>query len=92
MKEFEELFESFNNLGLNYKRKKYNDEVKNISLILSNILSLYDKGLYESPSDYNLESSKNLNEEELLNVNFRDIYILKAELVLLESILKGNKD
>lgn len=58
MKEFEELFESFNNLGLNYKRKKYNDEVKNISLILSNILSLYDKGLYEIPSDYNLESSK----------------------------------
>ncbi len=92
MKEFEELFESFNNLGLNYKRKKYNDEVKNISLILSNILSLYDKGLYESPSDYNLESSKNLNEEELLNISFRDIYILKAELVLLESILKGNKD
>lgn len=92
MKEFEELFESFNNLGLNYKRKKYNDEVKKISLILNNILSLYDKGLYESPSDYNLESSKNLNEEELLNVNFRDIYILKAELVLLESILKGNKD
>ncbi len=92
MKEFEELFESFNNLGLNYKRKKYNDEVKNISLILSNILSLYDKGLYEIPSDYNLESSKNLNEEELLNISFRDIYILKAELVLLESILKGNKD
>lgn len=92
MKEFEKLFESFNNLGLNYKRKKYNDEVKNISLILSNILSLYDKGLYESPSDYNLESSKNLNEEELLNISFRDIYILKAELVLLESILKGNKD
>ena len=92
MKEFEDLFESFNNLGLNYKRKKYNDEVKNISLILSNILSLYDKGLYESPSDYNLESSKNLNEEELLNIIFRDIYILKAELVLLESILKGNKD
>lgn len=92
MKEFEELFESFNNLGLNYKRKKYNDEVKNISLILSNILSLYDKGLYEGPSDYNLESSKNLNEEELLNISFRDIYILKAELVLLESILKGNKD
>lgn len=92
MKEFEELFESFNNLGLNYKRKKYNDEVKNISLILSNILSLYDKGLYESLSDYNLESSKNLNEEELLNISFRDIYILKAELVLLESILKGNKD
>lgn len=92
MKEFEDLFESFNNLGLNYKRKKYNDEVKNISLILSNILSLYDKGLYESPSDYNLESSKNLNEEELLNISFRDIYILKAELVLLESILKGNKD
>lgn len=92
MKEFEELFESFNNLGLNYKRKKYNDEVKNISLILSNILSLYDKGLYESPSDYNLESSKNLNEEELLNISFRDIYILKAELVLLESILKENKD
>lgn len=92
MKEFEELFESFNNLGLNYKRKKYNDEVKNISLILSNILSLYDKGLYESPSDYNLESSKNLHEEELLNISFRDIYILKAELVLLESILKGNKD
>ena len=90
MKEFEELFESFNNLGLNYKRKKYNDEVKNI--ILSNILSLYDKGLYEIPSDYNLESSKNLNEEELLNISFRDIYILKAELVLLESILKGNKD
>lgn len=92
MKEFEELFESFNNLGLNYKRKKYNDEVKNISLILSNILSLYDKGLYESPSDYNLESSKNLNEEELLNISFRDIYILKAELVLLESIIKENKD
>lgn len=92
MKEFEELFESFNNLGLNYKRKKYNDEVKKISLILNNILSLYDKGLYESPSDYNLESSKNLNEEELLNISFRDIYILKAELVLLESILKGNKD
>lgn len=92
MKEFEDLFESFNNLGLNYKRKKYNDEVKNISLILSNILSLYDKGLYESPSDYNLESSKNLNEEELLNISFRDIYILKAELVLLESIIKENKD
>lgn len=92
MKEFEELFETFNNLGLNYKRKKYNDEVKNISLILSNILSLYDKGLYESPSDYNLESSKNLNEEELLNISFRDIYILKAELVLLESIIKENKD
>ena len=92
MKEFEELFESFNNLGLNYKRKKYNDEVKNISLILSNILSLYDKGLYESPSDYNLNDNKNLSEEELLNISFRDIYILKAELVLLESILKGNKD
>lgn len=92
MKEFEELFESFNNLGLNYKRKKYNDELKNISLILSNILSLYDKGLYESPSDYNLNDNKNLSEEELLNISFRDIYILKAELVLLESILKGNKD
>lgn len=92
MKEFEELFESFNNLGLNYKRKKYNDEVKNISLILSNILSLYDKVLYEDPSDYNLNDNKNLSEEELLNVNFRDIYILKTELILLENILKENKD
>lgn len=92
MKEFEELFESFNNLGLNYKRKKYNDEIKNISLILSNILSLYDKGLYESPSDYNLNDNKNLSEEELLNINFRDIYILKTELILLENILKENKD
>lgn len=92
MKESEELFESFNNLGLNYKRKKYNDEVKKISLILNNILSLYDKSLYASPIDYNLNDSKNLSEEELLNVNFRDIYILKTELILLENILKKNKD
>ena len=84
MKEYNELFESFKKLGLNDKRKKYSEELGKIALILKKYLNEINLDLLEMPHNYN-NDEKNLIETQMLDINFRDVYILKAEILLLLS-------
>ena len=87
MEEYQELFKSFKKLGLNEKRNKYSEELIKLALILKEYLQQKNLDLLEMPHNYD-DNDKILNESQMLDINFRDIYIIKSELLLLLSHVK----
>ncbi len=92
MIEYEELFKNFSKLGLDEKRNKYNEEVIKIALLLKSLLNERNLELIDMPYNYKTDEDKKMSESDLLNINFRDLYILKAELlILINSINEDRK-
>lgn len=90
MKEYEELFKNFSKLGLDEKRNKYSEEMIKVALLLKSFLNQRNLELMDMPYNYKSGEDKKLTEADLLNINFRDLYILKTELLMLFNYI--NKD
>lgn len=82
MKEYEELFKNFSKLGLDEKRNKYSEEMIKVALLLKSFLNQRNLELMDMPYNYKSGEDKKLTEADLLNINFRDLYILKTELLM----------
>ena len=79
-------------MGLDAKRNAYSEEIIKISLILKSYLKKFN---IESTGDvYNYISKKDqkLSESDLLDINFKDIYIIKEQLLTLLSIYDSKKN
>ena len=90
MTEYEELFKNFSKLGLDEKRNKYSEEMIKVALLLKSFLNQRNLELMDMPYNYKSGEDKKLTEADLLNINFRDLYILKTELLMLFNYI--NKD
>ena len=91
MTEYEELFKNFSKLGLDEKRNKYSEEMIKTSLLLKSYLNQKNLDLIDTPYNYKSGEYKKLTESELLNINFRDLYILKAELLMLINCINQDR-
>lgn len=87
MKEYEELFENYSKLGLDEKRSAFNEELVKVAYIIKKYLNKYNEDLIEEPYKYKRGIDKSLTESEILNLNFKDIYYIKSELLILVSLL-----
>ena len=87
MKEYEELFQNYHNLGLDDKREFLNEELIKISYILKAKLNEYNQDLTEEPLNYKKGIDKDLDESDILDMNYRNIYNIKSELLLLTSLI-----
>ncbi len=91
MTEYEELFKNFSKLGLDEKRNKYSEEMIKTSLLLKLYLNQKNLDLIDTPYNYKGGEDKKLTESELLNINFRDLYILKVELLMLINCINQDR-
>lgn len=92
MEEYNNLFNEFKKMGLDAKRNAYSEEIIKISLILKSYLKKFN---IESTGDvYNYISKKDqkLSESDLLDINFKDIYMIKEQLLTLLSIYDSKKN
>lgn len=92
MEEYNNLFNEFKKMGLDAKRNAYSEEIIKISLILKSYLNKFN---IESTGDvYNYISKKDqkLSESDLLDINFKDIYMIKEQLLTLLSIYDSKKN
>ena len=83
MSEYEELFNNYSKLGLDEKRNKYSEEMIKVALLLKSFLNKRSLELIDMPHNYKSVEDKKMTESDLLNINFRDLYILKTELLML---------
>lgn len=91
MKEYEELFKNFSKLGLDEKRNKYSEEMIKVALLLKSFLNQRNLELMDMPYNYKSGEDKKLTEADLLNINFRDLYILKTELLMLFNCINEDR-
>ena len=91
MKEYEELFKNFSKLGLDEKRNKYSEEMIKVALLLKSFLNQRNLELMDMPYNYKSGEDKKLPEADLLNINFRDLYILKTELLMLFNYINEDR-
>ena len=90
MTEYEEQFKNFSKLGLDEKRNKYSEEMIKVALLLKSFLNQRQLELIDMPYNYKSGEDKKMTESDLLNINFRDLYILKTELLMIFNYI--NKD
>lgn len=81
--EFDNLFNEFKKLGLDAKRNAYSEEIIKLALLLKAHLNKINLDLIDIPYNYRSLIDKDMKETDLLDINFKDIYILKVELLLL---------
>lgn len=91
MTEYEELFKNFSKLGLDEKRNKYSEEMIKVALLLKSFLNQRNLELIDMPYNYKSGEDKKLTEADLLNINFRDLYILKTELLMLFNYINEDR-
>ena len=91
MTEYEELFKNFSKLGLDEKRNKYSEEMIKVVLLLKSFLNQRNLELMDMPYNYKSGEDKKLTEADLLNINFRDLYILKTELLMLFNYINEDR-
>lgn len=91
MTEYEELFKNFFKLGLDEKRNKYSEEMIKVALLLKSFLNQRNLELMDMPYNYKSGEDKKLTEADLLNINFRDLYILKTELLMLFNYINEDR-
>ena len=91
MTEYEELFKNFSKLGLDEKRNKYSEEMIKVALLLKSFLNQRNLELINMPYNYKSGEDKKLTEADLLNINFRDLYILKTELLMLFNYINEDR-
>lgn len=91
MKEYNELFYSYSKLGLDEKRNKYSEEMIKMSLLIKSFLNQNNLELIDMPYNYKSGIDKNMKETDLLNINFRDLYILKTELLMMINCINQDR-
>ncbi len=91
MTEYEELFKNFSKLGLDEKRNKYSEEMIKVALLLKSFLNQRQLELIDMPYNYKSGEDKKMTESDLLNINFRDLYILKTELLMLINYINEDR-
>lgn len=91
MTEYEELFKNFSKLGLDEKRNKYSEEMIKVALLLKSFLNQRNLELIDMPYNYKSGDDKKMTESDLLNINFRDLYILKTELLMLINYINEDR-
>lgn len=91
MTEYEELFKNFSKLGLDEKRNKYSEEMIKVALLLKSFLNQRQLELIDVPYNYKSGEDKKMTESDLLNINFRDLYILKTELLMLINYINEDR-
>ena len=91
MTEYEELFKNFSKLKKKKKRNKYSEEMIKVALLLKSFLNQRNLELMDMPYNYKSGEDKKLTEADLLNINFRDLYILKTELLMLFNYINEDR-
>ncbi len=91
MTEYNELFKNYSKLGLDEKRNKYSEEMNKIALLIKSFFNQRNLELFDMPYNYKIGEDKIITESDLLNINFRDIYILKTELLLLFNCINEDR-
>ena len=94
MEEYNNMFNEFYKMGIDAKRNAYNEEIIKISLIIKSYLKKFNIDSYEEVYNYLSKKDDKLTESEMLNINFKNIYLVKEQLLTLLSIydLKNNGD
>ena len=85
MKEYEELFNNFSKLGVDEKRDVFNEELVKVAYLIKNYLNKYNQDIMDEPYNYKKGIDKVLTESELLDLNYKNIYYIKSELLILMS-------
>lgn len=86
MEEYNSMFNEFNKMGLDAKRNAYNEEVIKLSLIIKSYLKKFNVDSNEELYNYLSKKDDKLTESELLNISFRNIYLVKEQLLTLLNI------
>ena len=89
MKEYEELFNNFSKLGVDEKRDVFNEELVKVAYLIKNYLNKYNQDIMDDPYNYKKGIDKVLTESELLDLNFKNIYYIKSELLILMSLIES---
>ena len=89
MKEYEELFNNFSKLGLDEKRDVFNEELLKVAYLIKNHLKYFNQYINDEPYNYKKETDKVLTESELLDLNYKNIYYIKSELLILMSLIES---
>lgn len=89
MKEYEELFNNFSKLGVDEKRDVFNEELVKVAYLIKNYLNKYNQDIMDKPYNYKKGIDKVLTESELLDLNYKNIYYIKSELLILMSIIES---
>lgn len=92
MNEYEQLFNNFSKLGLDEKRNAFNEELIKVAYLINNYLNKYNQSIMNQPYNYKKGIDKALTESELLDLNFKNIYYIKSELLILMSIIERRND
>lgn len=87
MDEYKNLFEKYSKLGINEKRDAFSEEIMKISYILKDYLNNYNQNILEEPYNYSKYNDKNMTESSFLDLEYKDIYYIKTELMLLISLI-----
>lgn len=89
MKEYEELFNNFSKLGVDEKRDVFNEELVKVAYLIKNYLNKYNQDIMDEPYNYKKGIDKVLTESELLDLNYKNIYYIKSELLILMSLIES---
>ena len=89
MKEYEELFNNFSKLGVDEKRDAFNEELVKVAYLIKNYLNKYNKDIMYELYNYKKGIDKVLTESELLDLNYKNIYYIKSELLILMSLIES---
>lgn len=87
MKEYKELFNNFSKLGVDEKRDAFNEELVKVAYLIKNYLNKYNQNIIDEPYNYKKGIDKVLTESELLDLNYKNIYCIKSELLILMSLI-----
>ena len=92
MEEYNNLFNEFKKMGLDAKRNAYSEEIIKISLILKSYLKKFNIESTGDVYNYISKTDQKLSESDLLDINFKDIYMIKEQLLTLLSIYDSKKN
>ena len=87
MKEYNDLFEKFSKLGVNDKRDALSEEVMKITYLMRTILNKYGQDIIDEPYNYSKIKDEAMEEGKFLDLEYKDLYNIKTELMLLISML-----
>lgn len=87
MIEYEELYQSFLKLGLDDKRDAFNAEILKVAFLIKDYLKKYNQEVDVEYYNYQKGIDKKMLESELLDKNFKNIYQIKTQLLLLLSFI-----
>lgn len=62
-----------------------------MSLLIKTFLNQNNLELIDMPYNYKSDIDKNMKETDLLNINFRDLYILKTELLMMINCINQDR-